>query len=316
MRMGDLCLVMMIGVPGSGKSTLAKTMSLIYDGAKIFSSDDYREKLLGNQCDQSNNQLVFDTLYNDIAEELHRGYSCILDATNISYKDRNRAISNIENILRKKIKSDIVYKKIATVCCTNISECIENDKKRERSVGEQVILKFVSRFEYPQYFEGFSEIFPFYGKTVDSISRTDIYSRMSGFNQNSKYHKYDLLVHSIVLSDYFDDDSVFREVAKFHDVGKLLTETKDSEGFSHYYQHANYSAYIIACNPEIILKGFILQDVIFYINQHMHIRDIVKSEKAIKKYKDLWGKIRFDLLVEFMNNDNKASGRVIDECGS
>ena len=283
-------LIMLVGVPGSGKSTLAKTLSLIYDGAKIFSSDKYREKLLGNENNQSNNQLVFSTLYKDIAEELHNGYSCILDATNINYKDRKRAIDSIENILRKKIRSTINYKKIETVCCTNISECIENDKNRERSVGESVILKFVSRFEYPQYFEGFDHISSYIVKDSNSITREDLYTRMSGFNQNSKYHKYDLMTHSMILSEIYSyrNDHFMSEIAKFHDIGKLVTETKDEEGFSHYYQHANYSAYIIACNPDIInLYNYDIKSIIFYINQHMHIRDIVKSEKAIKKYKEL-----------------------------
>ena len=45
----------------------------------------------------------------------------------------------------------------------------------------------------------------------------------------------------------------------------------------------------------------------------MHIRDIVKSEKAIEKYKKLWGEERFNKLIEFMNNDNKASGRNFNE---
>lgn len=322
MRMGDLCLVMMVGVPGSGKSTLAKTLSLIYDGAKIFSSDDYREKLLGNQCDQSNNQLVFDTLYNDIAVELHCGKSCILDATNVSVKDRKRAFDRIDSILRKKCKSTVTYKKIAVPCLTNIPECFENDKKRDRSVGEDVILKFVHRFEYPQYFEGFDKIIPHYGGNKYKVTRESLYSAMAGFNQNSKYHRYDLLTHSLILSDlYFcNNDALMSEVAKFHDIGKLFTETKDEEGFSHYYNHANYSAYIIACNPDIIKYNhrytYCLSSVIFYINQHMHIRDIIKSEKAIKKYKELWGEERFNKLIEFMNNDNKASGRDVDECGS
>lgn len=306
-------LIMLVGVPGSGKSTLAKTLSLIYDGAKIFSSDDYREKLLGNQSDQSNNDLIFKTLYKDIAEELHCRHSCIFDATNINYKNRKKSLDNIESILRKKIKSNINYKKKAIVCCINISECIKNDKNRERSVGEKVILKFVSRFEYPQYFEGFDYISSYIGKDLNSISREDIYTRMSGFNQNSKYHKYDLMTHSIILSEIYSyrKDYLMSEVSKFHDIGKLITETKDNDGFSHYYQHANYSAYIIACNPDII--NYDIQDtyntIIFYINQHMHIRDIIKSEKAIKRYKELWGEDRFNKLVEFMNNDNKASGR-------
>ena len=317
----SIFLIMMIGVPGSGKSTHAKTLSLMYD-AKVFSSDEYREKLLGNQNDQSNNELVFNSLYSDIACDLHNGKNCILDATDVSVKDRKRAIERIESILRKKYKSTVSYKKMAVPCLTNITECIENDKNRERSVGVNVILKFVSRFEYPQYFEGLDIIIPYYGKNACSISRADMYSAMSGFNQNSKYHKYDLFTHSMVLSDLYsyNNNALMSEVAKFHDIGKLFTESKDEEGFSHYYQHANYSAYVLACNPNIVefnkRYAYAFRDVLFYVNQHMHIRDIIKSEKAIKKYKELWGEEKFNKLVEFMNNDNKASGRVVDECGS
>ena len=107
------------------------------------------------------------------------------------------------------------------------------------------------------------------------------------------------------------------EVAKLHDIGKMMTETKGEDGYSHYYQHANYSAYILACNPYILdIEKYPDKDfesafrrAIFYINQHMHIRDIIKSEKAIEKYKKLWGVQKFNNLVEFMEFDNKASGR-------
>ena len=310
-------LIFMIGIPGSGKTTNANVLSLVYS-AEVFSSDKYRKKLLGDENDQSNNELVFNTLYKDIAYNLSLCKSCIFDATNINTKNRMNALNKIESYLRKKFKSEIVYRKIATPCLTNILECIENDKNRERSVGEQVILKFISRFEYPQYFEGFDDIIPLFGKSVNIIKREDLFNRMSGFNQNSKYHKYDLLTHSLVLSDFYNNDDFMKEVSLFHDIGKLFTETKDKEGFSHYYQHANYSAYIIACNPDIVKyyerykSYFNFNAFIFYINQHMHIRDIIKSEKAIKKYKELWGEDLFQSLVEFMNNDNKASGRDIE----
>ena len=119
------------------------------------------------------------------------------------------------------------------------------------------------------------------------------------------------MTHSILLSDYLDYDFTLREAAKLHDIGKIITETKDKEGYSHYYQHANYSAYIVACNPGIMgeRQQSVYIDIVFYINQHMHIRDIIKSEKAIKRYKELWGEDRFNRLIKFMNNDNKASGR-------
>ena len=302
-------LFMMVGIPGSGKSITATVYSIEHN-AKIFSSDEYRLRLLGDESEQSNNKLVFDTLYSDIAFELSNGINCILDATNISVKSRSKSIIAIKSLLKNRYHSNINFNINAIVCLSNISDCIVRDAARNRSVGKDVILKFVSRFEFPQYFEGFYYIMLV---NTECSSRADFYSRMSGFNQNSKYHKYDLLTHSLLLSDYFNEEDVRHEAAIFHDIGKVFTETKDSEGYSHYYCHANYSAYIVACNISIFKSLYSkpkdVLDIIFYINQHMHIRDIIKSEKAIKRYKELWGEDRFNKLVEFMNNDNKASGR-------
>ncbi len=151
-------LIMMVGVPGSGKSRMAKWISETNNNIKIFSSDEYRKKLLGNENDQTNNNLIFETLYIDIAQSLVNGESCIFDATNICYKDRKRAFDSIDSIINKVYHVKLSYKKEAIVCCTSISNCIYFDKNRERTVGEYVINKFVSRFEYPQYFEGFSSI--------------------------------------------------------------------------------------------------------------------------------------------------------------
>ena len=309
-------LYIMVGIPGSGKSTAAKNHSEIYK-AIIFSSDEYRKKLLGNEFDQSNNNLIFKELYADIADNLRIGNNCILDATNINIKDRKKAFDSIDSILRNKFnfKYGFHYRKIAIVCLAGVSICIERDAKRERSVGEQVIKKFVSKFEYPQIFEGFDDIYNVADiNTYGYYDRAEFFSRMSGFNQNSKYHKYDLLTHSLLLAESFDDD-VRHEAGLFHDIGKTCTETRDEEGYSHYYQHANWSAYLVACNMGILKQRFSTsaRDIIFYINQHMHIRDIVKSEKAIEKYKKLWGEERFNKLIEFMNNDNKASGRNFNE---
>lgn len=311
-------LIMMVGVPGSGKSYIAKLISETKNNIKIFSSDEYRKKLLGDENDQTNNNLVFETIYKDIAKSLADEESCIFDATNICYKDRKRAFDSIDSIIYKVYRVKPSYKKEAIVCCTSISNCIYFDKNRERTVGEAIINKFVSRFEYPQYFEGFYSIKRYVSDCRSCIEREDIFNRMAYFDQNSKYHKYSLLGHSIILSEFYfkKHDKLMMEVAKLHDIGKMLTETKGEDGYSHYYQHANYSAYILACNPYIIdfekypNENFenVFLKVIFFVNQHMHIRDIVKSEKAIEKYKKLWGRETFDKLVEFMEYDNKASG--------
>ena len=47
--------------------------------------------------------------------------------------------------------------------------------------------------------------------------------------------------------------------------------------------------------------------ILFFINNHMHIRDIINSEKAIKRYKLLWGEDLYNSLIEFMEADNKGA---------
>ena len=39
----------------------------------------------------------------------------------------------------------------------------------------------------------------------------------------------------------------------------------------------------------------------------MHIRDIINSEKAIRRYKLLWGEDLYNSLIEFMEADNKGA---------
>ena len=312
-------LYMMVGIPGSGKSTYAKQVARAYN-ATVFSSDSYRMLVLGDETDQSNNQKVFDRLYKDMAFHLENVGNAVFDATNISVKTRAKAFNAL---------GAIKYRKVAICCSTPIDECISRDKDRNRSVGESVILKFVKQFEYPQFFEGFENIYEaedLLGVTpkekweTDLGARADAISRMSGYDQNSKYHKYDVLTHSLVLSSFFNE-SWLNESALFHDIGKTFTENVGEDGYSHYVGHANYSAYVLASNRKMLLlnkspyfypDGSHFFDIIFVVNQHMHIRDIIKSEKAIGKYKKLWGKDKFNLMLKFMEFDNKSSGRIVE----
>ena len=62
-------LIVMVGIPASGKSYKAKELSELYN-ANIYSSDTYRKELLGDENCQDNNELVFNTLFNDIYYDL------------------------------------------------------------------------------------------------------------------------------------------------------------------------------------------------------------------------------------------------------
>ena len=51
-------LIMMIGIPGSGKSTIANELLEKWElnNGKIFSSDEYRKIICGDENDQTQNE--------------------------------------------------------------------------------------------------------------------------------------------------------------------------------------------------------------------------------------------------------------------
>lgn len=293
----ELKFVMMVGLPGSGKSTIAEGLAKKYN-ATILSSDKYREKLLGNEEDQTNNQLVFMTLYKDMRELLKSGNSVVYDATNMSMKDRSFALGNISTI-----KCD----KIAYVVNEDVSVCKERNSTRDRKVPDFVYDKMLSKFVFPHTLEGFTSVVLHKRSDEFGTERKDILGVMEQFNQKSKYHKYLLGEHCRRVNEILSDCGIdLQEAAIWHDVGKLFTQTFDEDGYAHFYGHAGYSAYYLASRPWLVDKGADFDEVLFYVSQHMHIRDIMTSEKACKRYLDIFGEKRFNNLKKFMDADDIA----------
>lgn len=131
-------LRVLIGLPGVGKSTWAKQH---FDETCILSSDDYREKILGNVSDQSNNSLVFDALYKDMELKFREGVQdVIFDATNLSVKRRKRFID-----LAHKYN----YQVEAVVFVEPLDVILERNKSRDRVVPEDVIIQKYKNFHVP-----------------------------------------------------------------------------------------------------------------------------------------------------------------------
>ena len=228
-------LYVLIGLPGSGKSTYAKTLE-----GKLFSSDDYREKITGDSSNQSANDKVFKQLYSDIHETMKTGEDCIFDATNCTYKSRTHVLE-----LALKYK----YFTTAVVVYQPIDKCITWDTLRSRSVGSDIIWKYAKSFQFPQYEEGFDSIqvvrpdcaqLPYGKATMEFLSHQlfDVLKpQLDTFEQHNPYHTLTVGKHSDAIVDQATKDFVSGDISLndfavllpaglWHDCGKLYTQTK------------------------------------------------------------------------------------------
>jgi predicted kinase len=304
--------IMLVGLPGSGKSTFAEAITSHIGHIESVSSDSIRKELYGSEEIQDNPARVFEIARDRVVDILNSDRSAILDATNLVAKKRISFIQDIKARVSKPFSCR------AIIVCPTLKKCIERDSGRDRTVGKEVIDRMVRSFQYPQKFEGFDYIELMQDTTSDLCPEfyNFMWTKARDFDQNTPYHKYRLYDHCMKVATQFESDDPRHLAGIIHDVGKLYTRVTDENGVSHYYNHESVGAYVVASefSSPYVRRGEdldILNEIIFYVNYHMHIRDIIKSEKAVKKYKQLWGEDRFNKLVEFMEADNKASGREV-----
>lgn len=300
-------LIVMVGLPGSGKSTIIKNWLKNYS-LKIFSSDNYRKIICGDESCQTRNQEVFTQLYKDLKESLKNGCNCVFDATNTTRKMRAKIFNQIQGIENVKV--------IAYVMKTPIQTCIERDKNRERKVGEDVIYKFLKGYEFPQKFEGFSNIIidSFYPNLniADDVSAhfIETIDKMQGFDQENPHHKYSLYEHCYKVAECFPESDSKWFAGILHDVGKLYTKFYDDQGIAHYYNHDNIGTYFVLSELIDFFNGkdqLFIEQLLFLVNYHMRGHKDFRDNNEFK-YRSLFGDEWYDDLIEFANADMKASG--------
>lgn len=292
---------MLIGLPGSGKSTWAKdvldyTSLYVKPGFlgptfKIFSSDEYREKICGDVNCQADNQKVFNTLYDDLIEYVKSGGSAIYDATNINRKSRETLLHRLQDLHI----DDLVIQGV--VFATPIEKCIERNNARDRKVLEEVIHSMACRFELPLTNEGFDDIVYNYDNSefYDPIKE---FAKMRGFNQDNPNHTETLDVHCFKACTYLLDKTTNRELltaALFHDLGKYyVAKYNEEKGYTQFIGHENYGAY--RCLTINFPSPIDPVGVALYVNYHMEIFRLKDAkEKSFIKHKNLFK-------PEFWNN--------------
>lgn len=327
----------MVGISGSGKSTKAKIIAEQIklqqvnkydefgrtDIIDIISSDAIRKELyndIENTNDIEHNEEVFKVFNQRVRYALEHYHHVILDATNLSIKNR-KSHHRIFNGVHAKFKN--AYEKIAYVMTTPVSLCKLNCMAREEHfVPQYVVERQMHKFEVPFYEEGFDQIIfdgwdkinssQWYGAQEEDIQKIE--ALMIGFNQETHHHKYTLDVHCKKCTEEVEkrsNNKVLIRAARIHDIGKLYTKTakNDDSGEYSYHGHNNVGAYSLLQNLDAV--GFKnIEDTVlllFYVNYHMH-PFFIQTPKAEKKWKDIFSESLYNDLQLFNECDIIASG--------
>ena len=152
-------VVLAIGLPGSGKTTWFKRR-----GVTPLSSDLLRTILFDDITEQRYQGLVFSTLRSLLRARLIAKMPWnYVDATNLSPHERRQWI---------KMARSFGYEVQALFFDVPLEVCLERNRRRERTVNEEVMRRMGEKLRPPSFREGFSKIVVVRVKKSDGASET------------------------------------------------------------------------------------------------------------------------------------------------
>ena len=152
---------------------------------------------------------------------------------------------------------------------TPIEICLERDRNRSRKVGFEVIDRYVRRYEFPQKFEGFSQIIidddPIEDISIVEKRFYELLEDMKDWDQCNPHHIHCLYDHAYLLADHFQKNSCEFYAGILHDVGKMIVGFFDDQGIAHYYNHDSVGTYYILSKLYPFLTSILNQENIEYL---------------------------------------------------
>lgn len=300
---------MMVGLPGSGKSWYAGNK---LPNAVVHSSDAIREEILGDVADQSNQQLVFQTLHDRVLSDLRAGRDVVYDATNIDYKRRMGFLQRVTAV------NPQIWK-VCVFMATPYDKCVERNKSRDRTVPESVIDRMYRKIDIPMKAEGWDEIVVEGAEPVDN-GVEPLLSRLSGLEHDNPHHEFTVGQHMLAAYEYFDkhypnqvSNVALERAVMLHDIGKEHTKVfcnakGEPTDIAHYYQHERVGAYQSFTYTADLPLDERLQ-VALLIRWHMAPFAVSKSDhpsKTEKKFKDLLGENIWNQIMVLNDCDRNA----------
>ncbi|WP_198014999.1 AAA family ATPase [Mastigocladopsis repens] len=126
-------LLLLIGLPGSGKSTLARQLLAECPWMQLISTDAIRGQMFGNEGLQGPWLLIWREIQRQFQQAVATGGTTIYDATNAQRRHRREIIT---------IARELGFTHMTGVWVrTPVWLCLARNKRRERKVPEDVILR-------------------------------------------------------------------------------------------------------------------------------------------------------------------------------
>lgn len=294
MNLASQYFFMMVGLPGSGKSWYAENK---LSNVVIHSSDAIREELLGDVSDQSQQDLVFQTLHDRVICGLRSGMNVVYDATNTNYKRRRAFLQQVKALCIPSLQTVCIF------MATPYSKCLENNTNRNRTVPESVIHRMYQKIDIPMKAEGWDSIL--IANVEPSIGGLNfVLSRLAGMEHDNPHHEFTVGQHMLTAYEYFDkhytnlaNDIPLGRAVALHDIGKEFTKVfHDSKGnptdIAHFYDHERVGAYESFSHTADMVSNEDRLRTALLIRWHMAPFAVEKSDnpsKTERKFKDLLG---------------------------